>query len=176
MFDQPPKVDINLDFPTRSWVGVSCANLACPNYAKTDARYPKAGKYKGRQRYKCNRCQKTFYRLDPPEGKFRINRASEREDVKNIPSENEDMTMVPKEDLEVDQPKQKQRQRKEVSFLLTYQATQGLHRVCNSLSIECKELLEQIGQGTLEVQFSKKEIKLSSSAMAGIRNINSSDS
>jgi len=61
--------------------------------------------------------------LNPPEEKFWINKTSESEDVKNIPSENEDMTIAPKEELEVYQPKQKQRQRKKVSFLLTYQAT-----------------------------------------------------
>jgi len=114
MFDSPPQPKTQLGFPTRGWVGISCANLACPNYAKTDVCYPKAVQYKERQKYKCKRCQKTFYRLNPPEEKFRINKAPESEDVKNTPSENEDMTMVHKEDLEVNQPKQKQRQQKKV--------------------------------------------------------------
>ena len=175
MFDQP-QADVNLDFPTRSWVGVSCANLACPNYAQTDVPYPKAGKYKGCQKYKCKRCKKTFCRLNPPKEKFRINKASESENLKNTSLSSEPMKRMSKEDLEVNQPKQKQRQRKKVSFLLSYQAAQGLHKVCDSLSIESKELLEQIGRGTLEVRSPKKEIKLSSNSMDGVRNLNPRDS
>jgi hypothetical protein len=238
MFDQSPKPTIKQDFPVRGWLGVSCANPACPNYGKTDVRCPKAGKDKttDRQLYKCKRCKRTFYQLDPPEGLFRIHRAPANEGVEAKPEENlkakqpepeqplndaleskaqaqpeQDLagkqleqkqtpndaleskvqaqpeegleTKQPEqkqtpneaseskvqvqleESLETKQPEQKQAERKKVSFLLTYQAVQGLHKVCASLGLETSELLEQIGQGTLEVQFARKEIKLSSVAI-----------
>lgn len=210
MFDQSPKPTIDKDFPARGWLGVSCANPACPNYGKTDVRCPKAGKDKKteRQRYKCKRCKKTFYRLEPPKGRFRINRAPANEGVEAQPEAGlkakqpepeqplndalvskaqaqpeQDLTgnqlkekqplndvlegkvqAQSEEGLETKQPQEKQAQRKKVSFFLTYQAAQGLHKVCASFGLESSELLEQIGQGTLEVQFARKESKLSSDA------------
>ena len=184
MFDQWPKPTINKDFPVRSWLGVSCANPACPNYGKTDVPCPKAGKDKktDRQRYKCKRCLKTFYRLDPPEGRLRIHRAPANEGVEAKPEENlkvkqpepeqplnnaleSKVPAQPEEGLETKQPEPEQPKRKKVSFLLTYQAVQGLHKVCASFGLETSELLEQIGQGTLEVQFARKELKLSAAAI-----------
>ena len=167
MFDSPPQPKTQQDFPKRLWIGVSCANPACPNYANRDVFYPKAGKSKDRQRYKCKQCQKPFLRLEPPAGLFQLNRASDNEEVEVKTEEN----------LEVNQPERQPLQRKRVSFLLTYEAVQGLQDVCNSLGIDSSELLEQLGQGWIEVRrVHRKAIELNPTFRQALRTIKSRDS